>query len=71
MIFSKKTIRTTSIPKIRKIHVSIWELIDKNIQKWLIWPKNGQNFTIVGQNEGQKITKTIFFSNHQSVMQKI
>ena len=69
MIFAKKTIRTTSIQKIRKIHVSIWELIDKNIQKWLIWPKNGQNFTIVGQNEGQKIIKTIFFSNHQSVME--
>ena len=38
-IFSKRTIRTTSIPKIRKIHSSIWKLQAKNLQNCQFWPK--------------------------------
>ena len=42
MIFSKRDIRTTYIPKIRKIHSSVWKLKAKNLQKFKFWPKNGQ-----------------------------
>ena len=35
MIFSKKTIRTTFIPKIRKIHSGVWKLyVNKSAQRW-------------------------------------
>ena len=40
MIFSKRTIRTTYIPKIRKIHSSVWKLQVKNSQNCQFWPKN-------------------------------
>ena len=42
MIFSKRTIRTTSIPKIRKIHSGVWKLQAKNSKNCQFWPKNGQ-----------------------------
>ena len=38
MIFSKKTTRVVSIPKIMKIYSSVWKIKDKNTQKWLFWP---------------------------------
>ena len=49
MIFSKRTIRTTSIPKIRKIHSGVWKLKAKNLQNCLFWPKNGQILATNGQ----------------------
>ena len=39
MIYSKKTIRTTSIPKISKIHSGAWKLKAKNLQNCQFWPK--------------------------------
>ena len=39
MIFSKKTIRTTSIPKLRKIHSGVWKLYAQNSQTGLKWTK--------------------------------
>ena len=48
MIFSKRTIRTTSIPKIRKIHSSVWKLKAKNLN-CQFWPKNYQILTTNGQ----------------------
>ena len=50
MIFSKKTIRTTSITKIRKIHSGVWKLQVKNSQNCQFWPKNGQILVLNGQN---------------------
>ena len=45
MIFLKRTIRTTSIPKIRKIHSGVWKLKAKNLQNCQFWPKNGLKWT--------------------------
>ena len=42
MIFSKRSIRTTSIPKIWKIRSSIWKLKAIKRQNCQFWPKNGQ-----------------------------
>ena len=39
MIFFKKTICTTFIPKIRRFHSSVWKLQVKNFQKCHFWPK--------------------------------
>ena len=39
MIFSEKTIRTTSIPKIRKIHSGVWKLQAQNSKTGLKWTK--------------------------------
>ena len=50
MIFSKKTIRTTSIPKIRKIHSGLWKLQVKTSQNCQFWQKNGQILVLQGQN---------------------
>ena len=50
MIFSKRTIRTTSIPKIRNIHGGVWKLKAKNLQNCQFWPKNGQILVLNGQN---------------------
>ena len=44
-----KTIRTTSIPKIRKIHSGVWKLQAKNSQNCQYWPKNGQILALKGQ----------------------
>ena len=44
-----KNIRTTSIPKIRKIHSGVWKLEVKNSQNCQFWPKmalNGPNLAI-------------------------
>ena len=49
MIFTKKTIRTISIPKIRKIHSGVWKLKAKNLQNCQFWPKNGQILATNGQ----------------------
>ena len=59
MIFSKRTIRTTSIPKIRKIHSGVWKLQGKNSQNCKFWPKNGQILATNGQ-----ILATSEFSRH-------
>ena len=48
MIFSKRTIRTTSIPKIRKIHSGVWNL-KLNLQNCQFWQKNGQILATNGQ----------------------
>ena len=45
MIFSKTTIRITSIPIIRKIHSGVWKLQVKN-SKTVNLALNGQNFAI-------------------------
>ena len=37
MIFSKRTIPITSIPKIRQIHGGIWKLKAKNLQNCQFW----------------------------------
>ena len=50
MIFSKRTIRTTSVPKIRKIHSGVWKLQVKYTQNSQFWPKNGQILVLNGQN---------------------
>ena len=50
MVSSKKTTRTTSIPKIRKIHSGVWKLKDKNNQNCKFLPKNGQIFVLNGQS---------------------
>ena len=39
MIFSKRTIRTTSIQKIRNIHSGVWKLQAKNSKIGLKWTK--------------------------------
>ena len=49
MIFSKRTIRTTSIPKIRKIYIGVWKLKAKNLQNCQFWPKIGQILATNGQ----------------------
>ena len=49
MIFSKRTIRTTSIPKIWKIRSGVWKLQVKNSQNCQFWPKNGQILATNGQ----------------------
>ena len=49
MIFSKKTICTTSIPKIRRFHSSVWKLQVKNFQKCHFLAKNGQILATNGQ----------------------
>ena len=49
MIFSKRTIRATFIPKIRKIHSGVWKLKAKNLQNCQFWPKNGQILATNGQ----------------------
>ena len=49
MIFSKRTIRTTSIPKIRKIHSGVWKLKANNLQNCQFWPKNCQILATHGQ----------------------
>ena len=41
-IFSKRTITTPSIPKIRTIHSGVWKLKAKNLQNCQFWQKNGQ-----------------------------
>ena len=46
MIFSKRTIRTTSIPKIEKIHSGVWKLRAKKPSKLSILAKNGQILAI-------------------------
>ena len=48
MIFSKRTIRTTFIPEVRKIHCCVWKLQVKNSQNCQFLPKrpNGPNFAI-------------------------
>ena len=46
MISSKKTIRTTSIPKIRKIHGGVWKLEEKNCQT----VNFGQKMALYGPN---------------------
>ena len=43
---SHKTIRTTSIPKIKKIHSGVWKFKAKNRQNCQFWPKNGQILAI-------------------------
>ena len=51
MIFSKTTIRTTFIPKTRKMHSGVWKLQVKNSQNCQFWKKmalNGPNFAIPG-----------------------
>ena len=50
MIFSKRTITTTSIPKIRKIHSGVWKLKAKNLQNCQFWPINGQILVLNGQS---------------------
>ena len=50
MIFSKRTIRTTLLPKIRKIHSGVWKLQAKNSQKCQFCPKNGQILVLNDQN---------------------
>ena len=50
MIFSKRTIRTTSIPKIRKIQSGVWRLQAKNSQNCQFWPKNGKILVLNGQD---------------------
>ena len=49
MIFSKKTIRKTSIQKIRKIYTGVWKLQVKTSQDCQFWPKNGQILVLRGQ----------------------
>ena len=49
MIFTKRIIRTTSIPKIWKIRRSIWKIKAKNLQICKFWPKNGQILVTNGQ----------------------
>ena len=46
IIFSKKTIRTNSIPKVRKIHSGVWKLKAKNLQNCQFCPKKGQILAI-------------------------
>ena len=56
MIFSKKTTRVVSIPKIMKIYSGVWKIQAKNTQKWLFWPKR-QNF---GHFGGQKMMLNLY-----------
>ena len=49
MFFSKRTIRTASIPKIRKIRSGVWMLKAKNLQNCQFWPKNGQILATKGR----------------------
>ena len=70
MIFSKKTIRTTSIPKVRKIHSGVWKLKAKNLQNCQFWPKNGKIFVLNGQKFAisefsQHIEYDFLKDNHQ------
>ena len=41
--------RTTSIPKIRKIHSGVWKLWLINSQNYQFWPENGQILATNGQ----------------------
>ena len=49
IIFSKRIIRTTSIPKITRIHSGVWKLKAKNLQNCQFWPKNEQILATNGQ----------------------
>ena len=49
MIFSEKTTRVVSIPKIRKKYSGIWKLEAKHLQNCQFWPKNGKILTTNGQ----------------------
>ena len=49
MIFSKRTVRTTSIPKIKKIHSNVWKLQVKNSQNCQFWQRNDQILASNGQ----------------------
>ena len=69
MIFSKKTIRTTSKPKIRKIHSSIWKLQVKDSQNCRFWPKmalNGPNFAI--SEFSQHIEYDFLIEDHKNIL---
>ena len=44
MIFTKRIIRTTSIPKIWKIRRSIWKIKAKNLSKLKVLAKKWLNF---------------------------
>ena len=49
MIFSKRSIRSTFILKIRKIHSGVWKLMQKTLKTVNFGPKmalNGPNFAI-------------------------
>ena len=48
MIFSKKTTRVVSIPKIMKIYSGVWKILAKNTQKWLFWPKMAKFWPFFG-----------------------
>ena len=50
MIFSKRTLRTTSIPKFRKIHSDVWKFQVKNSQNCQFWQRNDQILALNGQN---------------------
>ena len=66
MMFSQTTIRTTSIPKIMKIHSGVWKLEVKNSQNIQFWPKNGQILAKKWPNFGLKWPKIAMseFSRH-------
>ena len=49
MIFSKRTIRTTFIPKIRMVQSCVWKLKARNLQNCHFWPKNVQILATNGQ----------------------
>ena len=55
MIFSKKTIRTISIPKIRKIHSGIWKLSVKNSWNYKFWPKIAKFWSFKAMGSRAKI----------------
>ena len=68
MIFSKRTIRTTSIPKIRKIHNGVWKLKAKNLQNCQFWPKKWPNFRHKWPNFGHLrifLAYTLWFSQRR------
>ena len=66
MIFSKRTIRTTSIPKIKKIHSGVLEVKGQKPSKLSNLAKNGQTLATNGQTlatNGQTLA-ILEFSRH-------
>ena len=62
MIFSKRTIRTTSIPKIRKIHNGIWKLQAQNFKIGVKWIKCRYSMTKNSPYQNFPGIYTIIFS---------
>ena len=71
MIFSKRTIRTTSVPKIRKIHSGLWKLkakIFKTVHFGQKWPNFGHKWPNLAISEFSRHIHYDFLKEDQRVV---